>query len=88
MRWSDHLAAALAAALVGAVVASGGLALTMTRKVSRPDMVEHVDRQVDPIRASLKEIQALQREQLVEQARLGAKLDALLAARGVQPEDR
>ena len=53
--------------------------------VERPEMVEYVEHEMQPVRGSLgvvqqklDEVEDLQREQLVEQAKLGSKVDLVL----------
>ena len=75
---AENMSRALASALVGAVVAGGAFLLTAASKVTRPEMIEHVDRQVKPVEDRLQSIEDLQRELLVQATTNETKLDLLL----------
>lgn len=83
----EHLARATAAALVGAIVAGAAFLLTAASKITREEMVDHVDREVGPIESGLAETEALLRDLLIEQATIQTKLDILLSSNAAA-EDR
>lgn len=85
---AEHLARAGAAALVGAVVAGAAFVLTASQKVTREEMVDHVDREVHPVENRLDTIESLQRQQLIEQATIQTKLDLLLSQNPSTGENR
>lgn len=85
---AEPLARAGVAALVGAVVAGSAFMLNASGRVTRAEMVDHVDREVQPVEARLGTIETLQREQLIQQATIETKLDLLLNTLGPAPEGR